>query len=281
LSAVWVLLALCAASIEPILVKVGYNGAVTPLQLIAIKAVVGGACVLPLTRRFRCVGWRELGTLATLAALLLTTSALTLVALRFTSAITMITVLCTTPALVALVNQHRGRDVLGSRFWLGFAMAFVGVALTVEPAGAATGQGEWFGLLCLFAAVATSSTYRVKLEDVTKRHEPLLVSTWLFLLMGSFMGICVLPWLGPVPHEAWAIGGWIGLAALLANIAFVAALHLVGATRMSMFNMLQRPLVIVAAALILHEPLTLARVLGIALVLGGVPLAKVERKRNV
>ena len=36
-----VLLALLSASIEPILVKLGYRGNVTPLQLLVMKNIVG------------------------------------------------------------------------------------------------------------------------------------------------------------------------------------------------------------------------------------------------
>ena len=47
---------------------------------------------------------------------------------------------------------------------------------------------------------------------------------------------------------------------------------------MSIFDMLQRPLVIILAAVLLDEPLTVWQGIGVALVLGGVQLAKVSRK---
>ena len=52
----WLLLALTGASIEPILVKTGYQMAISPLQLLLIKNLVGSLAILPLTRTFRWVG---------------------------------------------------------------------------------------------------------------------------------------------------------------------------------------------------------------------------------
>ena len=58
-SAICVLLALLAASIEPILVKLGYRGAVTPLHLLVLKNVVAALVILPMTRHFRLVRYTD------------------------------------------------------------------------------------------------------------------------------------------------------------------------------------------------------------------------------
>jgi hypothetical protein len=47
---------------------------------------------------------------------------------------------------------------------------------------------------------------------------------------------------------------------------------------MSIFDMLQRPIVIVAACLVLGEPFTLLQGIGVMAVLVGVQLAKVQRR---
>lgn len=64
------------------------------------------------------------------------------------------------------------------------------------------------------------------------------------------------------------------------QVAFLWAIKLVGSTNMSIFNLLQRPLVIVAAALILSDPLSWIQWLGVICVFAGIPLAKVQR-RNI
>ena len=64
---------------------------------------------------------------ASVSLLLLVTNGLTLYALRSVPAVTVVTAVTMTPAFVAIVNQRRGRDVLSSKFWLGFALCFFGV----------------------------------------------------------------------------------------------------------------------------------------------------------
>lgn len=90
-SSIWVLLALTAASLEPILVKLGYRGAVTPLQLLVMKNVVAAAVILPLTRHFRWLPPRDLGRIGSVSVLLLLTNGLTLFALSRLTAVTVIT----------------------------------------------------------------------------------------------------------------------------------------------------------------------------------------------
>ena len=55
----WVLAALLAAAIEPILAKLGYRGDATPLQLLVMKNVVAACMILPLTRAWNWIGWRR------------------------------------------------------------------------------------------------------------------------------------------------------------------------------------------------------------------------------
>ena len=66
-----------------------------------------------------------------------------------------------------------------------------------------------------------------------------------------------------------------------ANVAFLFALALLGSTRISIINILQRPAIIVAAAIILREPLSISQGVGVILVLVGVQLAQVKRKKKV
>ncbi|MCC7530046.1 MAG: EamA family transporter, partial [Candidatus Melainabacteria bacterium] len=80
-----------------------------------------------------------------------------------------------------------------------------------------------------------------------------------------------------MPPSAWYFGVWIGIAAGLANIAFLYAINTVGATRISVITMLQRPLLIVAAALLLKEPVTIPQMAGIVLVIAGTQMARVTR----
>src|SRR5687768_5992033 len=98
---VWVLLALFAASIEPIVVKLGYRGSVTPLQLLVCKNIFAAVVILPLTRSWQWIGLEKLKKVLSVSLLLLTTNGLVLFALKHLSAVTVVTIISTTPAFVA------------------------------------------------------------------------------------------------------------------------------------------------------------------------------------
>ncbi len=279
-SAICVLLALLAASIEPILVKLGYRGTVTPLQLLVLKNVVAALVILPMTRHFRLVRYTDALRIGSVSILLLITNGLTLYALKYISAVEVITIVTTTPAIVAMANWALGRDILTWRFWVGFALCFAGVLLTVDIVGSSSAalSRSWIGYLAIIGAVISSTIYRVRMESLTKVFAPALISTWIFWINALVAVLFIWPFQEPFPRESLSIGIWIGLAAAAANVAFLWAIKLVGSTNMSIFNLLQRPLVIVAAAIILSDPLSWVQWLGVACVFVGIPLAKVRRR---
>ncbi len=272
----WVSIAILAASIEPIIVKLGYLGPVTPVQLLALKSLFGGLFILPLTRTWRWIGLNGLRKVLMVSSLLLATNGLTLFALQRLPAVAVITVVITTPAFVALVNQRLGRDLIGGKFWLGFGLCITGVILGLDLHGLSF---DPLGTLLIFGAVISSTIYRVSLENITSDYAPNVVSTYIFLINGLVAALFIAPVSAPFPEGSWQLGAWLGLAAAAANVAFLYALHLLGSTRISIINMLQRPLIVIAAALILKESLTIPKILGVLLVLAGIQIATIRRAR--
>ena len=265
-------------SLEPILVKLGMGYCMTAMQLFILKSLVGAVVILPMTRRFRLPDLKDIWHIGSVSVLLLATNLVTLLALERLTAITVITITTSTPAFVALSNTALGRDKLSLKFWIGFVLSFVGVLLTIDVFG----QGglsllDSWGLIFAFCAVASSSVYRVRMEGLTARLEPRLVSTWVFWINAAVVLLFIMPFAEPVPKQSMLLGGWIGFVAALANVAFLWAIKEVGSTNISIYNMLQRPMVIVAAALILKEPVSLLQFAGIVMVLIGIPMAKAKR----
>lgn len=273
-AALWVLLALLGASVEPILVKLGYRAMASPWQLLALKNLVAAAVIVPLVRSLKWPGIEGVLRIGRVSVLLIVTNALSLLALARLPAVTQMTVVATTPAAVALVARARGRVNPGRRFWAALAAALVGMALMLDVLRPGALAFDAFGLALAFGAVASSTLYRSAMEDLTARYTPPVVSTWVFLVNAAVTSALVLPWSGLPPRAALPLGIWIGLAAAVANVAFLVALHRVGATRISLFTLLQRPAVMVAAALVLAEPLGWTQAVGVALVLGGVHIAQ-------
>ena len=270
-----VLLALFAASLEPVLAKVGYGWNVNPWQLMFLKSTFGALVFLPWARRCR-LPRDQWPSLLRVAGLLALTQLATLWSLRSLPAVTLITLTTATPAVVAIVNHARGRHALGRLFWIGFWTSVTGVLLSLE--GLSELRADGLGLSLALIAVASSSVYRTLLEDVTARVPPVTVSTCIFLVHGV-LAVCLLgPFISPIPAPALGIGLWLGVAAALANLAFLQAIQQVGSTNMSLFNLLQRPLVVVAAGLVLGESVAATQWLGLALVLLGVRWAQVHPK---
>ncbi len=274
----WVITALFASNIDPILVKLGYMSTCTPWQLLCLKHLGGALVICLLTRKARWVGFQVLmKEMLPAALLLLLTSTLTLLSLQYIGASLLLTILTITPAAVALTNKILGRDILGWKFWLGFFLCAAGLWLTL---GYDFVSFHFLGIILALGAVISSTTYRVLQENLTVRHSPSLVSTYIFIING----ICMLPLfpglVGSITMSAVSIGSVLGLTAALANLAFLWAISLLGSTRVSIIGMLQRPLVIGFSALVLRESLGFWQIVGTVLVLVGIQIAKVRRKTD-
>lgn len=274
-SYLWLPACLIAASLEPVIAKLGFGSNCSALQLLCLKSVVGALIICPLTRQFEWIGWDGLRRVLPVALLLLCTGTLSLNALQYIQASTLITIVTVTPAAVALLNQALGRDVLGIKFWIGFLMCASGLILTTKSEFQ---NLHVLGICLAFAAVASSTTYRVLLEGVTSSYKPALVSTYIFLING----ICLLPLLPSqlvnISANIVASGLWLGAASAIANVAFLYAISKLGSTRVSIITMLERPIIIAIAAIVLKEKLSVFQIGGIILVIAGVQLSKVKRR---
>lgn len=264
-----------AGAIEPIVAKFAFKDGATALQLIVLKNCLGGLFVLLFLLKRRN-SFQKPGLIKALlfpALLLFATNTLTLLALQSISVVLLITIVSSVPAIVALINNTLGRDRLGFKFWVGFVCCFLGIVLTLDYKDASI---SWLGILLIIIASLTSSIYRVQMEILCDKEEPKLIAAGTFFLQG-LLTLAFLPIVFPFSLPTLAFGGWIGIIAAVANIAFVAALNLVGSTRISVLTMIQRPLLIIIAAFTLHESVNLIQAVGIVLAMVGIQLAQVDR----
>lgn len=270
----WITVALILGAIEPIIVKYGYRNTVDPMQLFVVRNIAAALCLSPFI--FKSNLLKILWKIAPVSILLMATSFCTILALKFLSAITVITIVTCTPAVVALINQKLGRDVLAKHFWLGFWMCFIGVIMSLEAGPIFANP---IGLACVIIAVLSSSLYRVRIEQITDEVDAKVASAVSFFVIG-IISLFLMPMLKEVPSYTLGLGSIVGIFAGLANAAFVIALNRVGATRLSIITMIQRPLLIIVAALILREQPTLIQAIGIVMVIIGMNYAKVTRHGN-
>ena len=124
----------------------------------------------------------------------------------------------------------------------------------------------------------SSTLYRVLLRRRTKEILPKTITSYIFINNG-LIALLFLPFV--YQEITWGVGSisiWTGLAAVCANAAFVYAVQQVGAARMSLIDLLQRPLVVILSMLMLGEAITASQVCGIILVSIGVYLANLGKK---
>ncbi len=283
----WVILALTAASIEPILIKLGFQAQATPVQLLVLKNLVAAAVMLLLVRGWKRPSAVSFASLLTVSLLLFATNSFCIFALTKLSAVELITIVTSTPVVVALVNCFRRHDSRGKLFWFGLAAALVGVLLSLQKAAAASSSAasslSVMGVVFALAAVISSTTYRIKIESVLRHADPRLVSLNIFVI-NALASLCLIPWMGSISQinqDILPFAVWMGVAAALANLAFIAAIKDLGATRMSVINLIQRPMIIIIAAFVLKESLGWPQVLGFVLVMFGVQMAQVKPKVEV
>lgn len=271
-------MALLAASIEPIVTKFAFRDGVSALQLILLKNILGAIFVLPfLLRQSKSINGQAIRLMVPTGILLFATNTLSLLSLQTISVVLLITIVSSVPALVAIINNKLGRDKLSAKFWLGFAMCFLGIVLTLDYKDVSI---NLLGLCFASIAALSSSIYRVRMEIICDSHNPQKAAALTFLIQGVLTS-SLIPWTSSsFSNSALAFGAWIGLAAALANLAFISALNMVGSTRISVLTLVQRPLLIIAAAITLHEQINAVQGAGIFLAMLGIWLAQVQRAKS-
>lgn len=273
----WVAAALIASSIEPLVVKLGLKGNASASQLLILKLIFGGLFIAPIYRYVTWIGKESLKGILIVSTYFILNYLFIFQSLNRISASVLVTIITITPAIVAIINQFRSKEIAGPKFWLGFGLCFIGVMLTIDLFNTKSPALDLIGLGLAFASVATSALYRTKMDVLTRTLQPITISAYIFMT-NAIVGILCIPWLGTIDKSTWPIALWIGFAGAIANVAFISALKLIGSTRISILTVLQRPLVIILAAFILKEPLGIYQIIGIVLVLIGVQMAKVDKK---
>jgi drug/metabolite transporter (DMT)-like permease len=287
-----IILAVLSASIEPIIVKLGYNNFknINPLEIIVVKNLVGSFIFIIITifnyfilKKFRLLKLKEIFQISKVAFLLLFTTSMTIASLKFIPAIIMLTIYATTPLFVALANSLiKKTEKIDIKFFIGFLLALIGVSLTIGLYKFSllnlTRSSNLLGIFLAFLGVLTSTTYRTTLDYLTNKYTPFVVSNYIFLINGIFIFLFVFPFVfKDLQLGSILVGIYGGIAGSIANIAFLYALNILGSTNVSLLNMLNQPTVILLSAIILKENLSLYQIVGIVLTIVGINIAKRQK----
>lgn len=259
-----------------------------PTQILFLRFVVGYAALWALSPRpLRWQGWRTEGRLALSGAL-----GISLyfffenLALIHGSAGMVSVVVCTAPLMTALIARCLGKGArLTKGYWLGFALAIAGVALTVTRGDLRQLEGAWLGAGLAALGALTWAIYTLIPQHVPHPAGELAVTRRIFL-----WGLLLMLPLCAMEAEAWRLGpllAWGGLwrllflglfASALCYAAWNLAVVRLGGIRATLCLYLNPVIGVFAAALVLNEPLTGLILLGVVLTLAGVALSTAASK---
>jgi drug/metabolite transporter (DMT)-like permease len=253
-----------------------------PFTYSAIRYVLGGLALCGLARWLEGPLVRPRGTDAWLiaaaaAAGVLINQASFAEALALTNADNIAMISGTTPLLVVGWLVWRNREHFEAKVWAGLGLGLVGVVLVVGAAG-----GTWSSWLVVLVALAMPlswAVYLLLLPRLLGRCRPLTLAAWI-TAVGAVMLIPfgAVEGLNRHPHVT---GPWLGLLAYsaLAAVALTAWLYLPGVRRLgpartTVYSYLQPFLTVVAAGLLIGEPVLPLQLLGGVIMLVGVAMGR-------
>jgi drug/metabolite transporter (DMT)-like permease len=190
-----------------------------------------------------------------------------------------------TPVLTALFSAWAGHEQLSGRAWVGVGGAVIGMALIVVSGGGELGFGveTVAGDLLMIGASLAWALYTVGARDVIAEYGPVPVTAWtlwigsLGLLVLGAPALARLDW-GAVSLAAWggvAYAGGLGIG--LAYLIWNTGVHRIGNTRTAMYsNLVPVVALLVAWAWLGEQPLPW-QVVGAAVIIGGITLARPAR----
>lgn len=257
----------------------------SPLAVGALRTLLAGLCTLPILLVARIAfprSWATRGSLSVsaLAGFVLFPLLFSLGVAR-TSAGHAALLIAVSPIFTGLIDAALSGRWPGRRWWLGSAVATLGVVLLVDTRfGLAAPGADLVGnLLVLLSCIMASAGY------VTGARASRDIGTWPVTLWGltlaSLALLPALPWLLPLDRLAaagsdlWAALLYLALlSSIIAYAGWYWALGKGDIGRLGLLQFAQPVIGVMLALLVLHEPLTWPLVLAAVLVLVGLLIAR-------
>jgi LPXTG-motif cell wall-anchored protein len=231
------------------------------------------------------VARRDWGLVA-LAAVSLWLNQLSFVyALDVTTASTIGLVLGATPIFAALLGLALGTERPSSRFWLGAAVSFAGVALVAAGAGSHIDGGSE-GVVLGVATAATWAAYSVAIVPLMQRYSPYRISA---LVLSVGWVLIAVTGAGATTDQELSLGWTVWILLVFAtlgplvttNVLWFRSLERIGPARATLAANLQPFVAAVFALVLLSESMTLLQVAGGVLIGAGIVLARRRRRAPV
>jgi drug/metabolite transporter (DMT)-like permease len=197
-------------------------------------------------------------------------------------------VLATTPVWTLVLATILGQEQHSMAVWVGVLATLGGMVFVVAGGAGATGYSGGLprGDLLLVGAAVTWSVYTVGTQDLARRYGALAVTSWT-LWVGT-VGIVVAGAssvarmdLGSVSLMAWVGVAYSGILAIaIAYLLWNVGLEHIGSARTAVFSNLVPVVALVTATLWLGERFSIFQLVGAAVIIGGVWLARVARTKE-
>jgi drug/metabolite transporter (DMT)-like permease len=263
--------------------------AAPPLTVVSLRLLVASVCFLPLlvlTGRWRRIeGWRDW---LRLAGLSLFGAGLhygfQTVGLQTTNASNASVYVATGPITILLLAVAFLGERLTARKVLGIAIAVAGVLVVMGPETLARFElsGSLAGDLLVLVSIVMWGCFTVFGKRLTDRLGALTVTSAVTLVGAAWMA--PVGWLdlqrtafslAAITPAAWAAVVYLGAGCnFLAVLLYFTALQRTESQKVGVYLYSIPPMTAVAAAAVLHEPITPGLVLGTVLVISGVALTE-------
>lgn len=180
------------------------------------------------------------------------------------------------PVMVLLMSASLHMEALTHRKILGMVISFIGVALLLIEGPRGGSSASWLGDLIVIAAGAFFAYYTVLVKRVAHRYDPLTLNALVFglgaILLVPFCthSLIRVHW-GLIPlHAWWGLGYMVLFGSFVAYLIYAFALEQLSASKVAAFAYLQPLMAAVMGVWLLGERVSLASILGGALILFGV-----------
>lgn len=196
--------------------------------------------------------------------------------------------LATTPVWTLILSSLRGHEKPGAQIWIGILATLSGMALVVLGSRSAVGlEGSTLkGDILIIGAAITWSIYSVGSRRLIGTYGSIPVTAWtlwvgsLGLVLLGIPSLIELP-LRELSLSAWASVGYAGILAIgLAYLLWYRGVQRIGNSRTAAYSNLT-PIVALAIAWVwLGEVPSLMQILGAAIVLVGLSVARLGKERG-
>ena len=231
----------------------------------------------------------DLGMLGLLGFGVLGNHLLILMGLKYVSGAVAGVIIGSAPVVTALLSAALIQDVPLRSVWVGGLLSCAGVALVSIAGFQAAGEQPLLGSVLVFLGVVSWALYSIGSRAMMDRVSALTVN-WTTLLVATVIQIPLL-WTDRKMLDAGVasvtIGDWLALgylvvfATAVAQQAWLFGVQGIGPSRASVLGNLTPVAAVALSALILHESVGLAEIVGIVLILAGVWVVDRQTRQSI